>query len=172
MSDRPSNIKVPLITKRLAARLERHKAKLPPFLPLFNRVFVYPVEEDDQPDTTAGGIVLARTTKQRLGAQRGILCAAGPAAYEQLWPYGVSIGDYVITMRLSPWERFYVDKEGHPHHILILYASDITASEDLLTAHDKGDLWMEMAPDGEVSVCDRETGARDRKDPEEPEYGV
>jgi co-chaperonin GroES (HSP10) len=163
--------KVPIMTPRLAARLERHKAKLPPFLPLFNRVFVYPVEEDDQPDTTAGGIVLARQTKRRLGAQRGILVAMGMQAADVLYSYGVNIGDYVITMRLSPWSRFYVDQSGHPHSVLILYASDITASEDLLTAHEKGDVWFEMNEQGETRLETRE-GPRQRKNSEDPDDGV
>jgi co-chaperonin GroES (HSP10) len=165
------SLKVPIMTPRLAARLERHKAKLPPFLPLFNRVFVYPVEEDDQPDTTAGGIVLAHTTKQRLGAQRGILCAAGMQAMDTLYSYGVNLGDYVITMRLSPWSRFYVDREGRPHSVLILFASDITASEDLLSAHEKGDVWFEMNETGETHLETRE-GPRTRKETDDPEDGV
>lgn len=175
------SLKVPILTPRLRERLLFHKAKLPPFLPLFNRVFVWPIREnaaDDIAATVAGPdgkevkIHRPRKSNEKLNAQRGILVAAGLQAMDYLYSHGVNIGDYVITQRLCPWERAYVDRETKKEQsVMILFASDITASEDLLTAHEKGDLWFEMNEAGETHIETRE-GARARKDAENPDDGV
>lgn len=164
MSTRPGSVVVPLKPPRLMARLEYYKAKLPPFAPQFDRVFVYPIDTADQPTATAAGIILADVTKERANAQRGLLIMAGAKGVEELYSHGIGIGDIVITARLSPWSRMWLDPEGRQHRVLILTAGDITASEDLATAYDKGDFWMELDPEGRVHICDRDD-ARDRNDP-------
>lgn len=155
---------VPIEPPLLKARIEAYKVPLPPFQPVTDRILVYPLQKADQPDMTAGGIVVADVTKNKVGAQRGLLVRAGPIAIEQLYSHGIALGHIVITARLSPWERSYLDIKGHPHSVLVLRASEVVGSEDLLTAFDRGDLWMEMArTSGEVLICDRESD-RERKD--------
>jgi hypothetical protein len=175
------SLKVPIMTPRLKARLEFHKARLPPFLPLFNRVFVWPIREDakDEVASTVAGpdgkevkILRPQLNNTKLNAQRGILVAAGMKAMEYLYSHGINLGDYVITQRLSPWERAYVDRDTkREQSVMILFAPDVTASEDLLTAHENGDVWFEMNEAGEIHLETRE-GPRARKETEDPEDGV
>jgi len=162
---------VPFMPPRLKARLEHYKIELPAFAPTFDRIFVAPLDTADQPDTTAGGIVIARQTQQQYGAQRGLLVMAGAKAIEQLYAHGIAIGDIVITARLSVWERQYMAK-GRPHKVLIVRASEIVGSEDLQAAYEKGDLWLEMnVAEGSVALADRENGERKRSDPQDSYEG-
>lgn len=164
----PAHINLPLWPARLKARLEYYKAELPPFYPVFDRIFVYPLEAADQPETTAGGIVLAQQTKAKYGAQRGILVMAGMKAVEQLYSHGINIGDVVITARLSPWERSYISRDKRPHKVLVLRASEVVASEDLYNQYETGDFAMCLDPrDGSVTLDERT-----RVDPPENDEGI
>lgn len=146
---------IPLVPPKLKKRMETYDIDLPAFIPTFDRIFVYPLKAKAEADTTAGGIVVADATRERLVSQVGVLISAGPKAIEQLYSYGIGIGDIVMTSRLSPWQRDYFAK-GRPHHILILRASEVVGCDDLQRAYEAGDLWYEMAADGSVVVCDRE----------------
>lgn len=163
----PASVGMPLMSKMLKARCEHFKAPLPPFHPVFDRIFVYPLKDKEQPEKSPGGIYLAPRTRERVGAGRGLLMAAGPKAVEQLYGHGIGVGHIVIVARLSMWERsYFADKVEHT--VLVLRASEVVASEDLMTAYEKGDLWMEMQPaTGEVTWADRESGSRVRSDPED-----
>ena len=147
--------------------MKQYGIELPAFHPVFDRCLVYPLEKADQPDSTAGGVILAEQTKQRLGAQRGVLIMAGPKAYEQLYGHGIAIGDIVITARLAPWERGYFSETKRPHRVLVLRAADIVGSEDFKSQLDAGELHMAMDEDGFVHV-----GDRCRLDPEEDVEGT
>ena len=168
----------PHLPPKLKARMEEYGIVPPNFSPVFDRVFVYPLDRADQPDKTAGGIVLPEMTKARLGAQRGVLVGAGPKAIEVLYSHGIVLGDIVISARLSPWERTYaarssvLDPEtGQPlvsiHRVLVLRAEDIVGSEDLLTAYERGELVLEMDETGHVQLADRE-----RIDPGEEDRSI
>lgn len=157
------------------ARMEHYKAKLPPQAALLDRVFVYPLDldEGDQPTKTAGGIVLAPQTLNRMGAQRGLIVDMGPVAAEQLYAMGVECGDIVITARFSRWERTYIADDKTIHRVMICTAGEITGSEDLQVKLAEGDVWYEMDEDGNVEVAVRgEEEARKRNDPGRREYGV
>jgi co-chaperonin GroES (HSP10) len=167
-ADLPEFVNLPLIPRRLKARLEYYRAELPPFVPIFDRIFVYPLDTADQPETTAGGIVLAKQTKEKLGAQRGILVMAGAKAMEQLYSHGVNIGDIVITARLSPWERSYYSKDKRPHRVLVLRAAEVVADEDLYDKYESGDWALRLnVADGTVTLDDRV-----RVDPPENDEGI
>lgn len=154
----------------LKRRLEHFKLTPPPFAPTFDRIFVMPLEDADN-DKTEGGIVVPNQVKDELSSGKGLLVAAGPKAIEQLYGYGITLGHMVLTARFSPWERkFMVD--GKVSEALLLRASEVTGSYDLQKALDAGDLWMEMDPDGSVSICDREAGTRKRTDPEDSAEGI
>jgi co-chaperonin GroES (HSP10) len=163
----PPSIRIPLRTAKLEARMKEHGIEFPRFAPAFDRVFVYPLDKQTQPDTTAGGIVLAEQVKQKLVAQVGVLIMAGPKAIEELYGHGISIGDVVVTARLSPWERTYFSKTNRPHRILLLRASEVVGSEDLLESYESGELFMEMDSNGRVSIADRE-----RIDPPQGDEGI
>lgn len=176
MSD---SIKVPTMTPRLRARLDYFKVEPPPWMPLHDRVFVIPVgakdEEDGRtvvgPDGKEVKIAFAGQTKDTYAAQKGLIVAAGAAGWEQLYSMGLSIGDLVVTNRLSRWEKAYSVK-GKPYSVLIVRAGEITAGIDAYDAFEKGDLWYEMDREtGKVSVCDREQ-PRDRNDPENSDDGT
>lgn len=160
-------IRIPLRPAKLEARMKEHGIEFPRFAPAFDRVFVYPLDKQTQPDATAGGIILAEQVKQKLVAQVGVLIMAGPKAIEELYGHGISLGDVVVTARLSPWERTYFSKANRPHRILLLRASEIVGSEDLLDAYESGELHMEMNSDGRVTVADRE-----RIDPPQGDEGI
>lgn len=163
----PEPMRVELRPSKLKQRMEHYKIELPRSQPVFDRVFVYPLDDKDQPDTTAGGIVLAEQTKAKLGAQRGVLVMAGPKAVEQLYSHGISIGDIVWCARLSPWDRHYFSATRRWHRVLVLRSSEIVSSEDLDEALTTGDLFMEMSGDGRVQL-----NGRERVDPPENDEGT
>lgn len=160
-------LRIPHMPERLRQRMAEHGIELPRFAPCFDRIYVYPLDKATQPDSTAGGIILADSTKQKLAAQMGVLIMAGPKAVEELYGHGISIGDVVVTARLSPWERSYFSKTNKPHRILVLRASEVVGSEDLFEAYESGDLYMEMDDAGRVSIAERE-----RIDPPANDEGI
>ncbi len=164
---RPPPVKIPFMPDKLKKRMIEHKIELPQFAPAFDRVFVYPLDKQTQPDKTAGGIVLPESQKQKLVAQLGVLIMAGPKAIEELYGHGISLGDVVVTARLSPWERTYFSKTHQPHRILLLRAAEVVGSEDLLEAFESGELYMQMDDAGRVTICDRE-----RVDPPSGDEGI
>ncbi len=153
----------------LRKRLEHWKIDPPTFAATYDRIFVYPLE--DAPDKSAGGIVLPGEMTDKLSSQRGLLMKAGPKGIEQLYSHGISLGHIVVCARFSPYQRQYMSR-GKVHDMLVLRASEVLGSEDLQTAYDNGDMWMEMAPDGTVELCDREAGTRKRADPEDNPEGI
>ncbi len=162
-------IAIPTMPPLLRKRLEFWKIKPPTFAAVFDRIYVYPLE--DAPTVTKGGIELAGQTKAKLASQRGLLMKAGPKAIEQLYAHGISLGHIVVCARFSPYERTYM-AEGEMHSMLLLRASEVLGSEDLQTAYDNGDAGLEMHPDGHVEYTDREGGARKRVDPEDNVEGI
>lgn len=163
----PSSLVMPLITPKLQARIEEYNIEMPACAPVFDRIFIYPTDKADQPDTTAGGIVLPDTTKTRMGAQRGVLIMAGPKAVEELYSHGITVGHIVLVARFSPWDRVYFSRSGRMHRMMVLRAAEVVGSEDLLRAYESGELRMEMTPDGRVALHDRE-----RIDPPTNDEGV
>lgn len=162
---------VDLLPKKLRARLEHFKAELPTFQPVYDRVFVYPLETYGQPDKTAGGIIIAEQQRRRLAAQVGLLIGAGVKAIEELYGHGVELGDIVMMARFSHWERGYFGRDNKEHRIYILQAGEIVGSEDLKTRIDEGDIWMEMSrADGKVMFNERD-GDRQRSDPPRIDLG-
>jgi co-chaperonin GroES (HSP10) len=163
----PPPLRMPFIPPKLAQRMKDHGIELPPFAATFDRIFVYPLDKATQADTTAGGIVIPNEHKQKLAAQLGVLVSAGPKAVEELYGYGISLGDIVVTARLSPWERAYLSKAGRPHRILLLRAAEVVGSEDLAQALESGELYMQMDHEGHVTIAERE-----RIDPPTGDEGV
>ncbi len=162
---------IPAGPPRLKARLEYFRAELPSFQPVYDRVFVYPLDTYGQPDKTAGGIIIADSTKRRLAAQVGLLVAAGIKAREELYSHGIELGDIVLLARFSHWERGYFSKDKlREHRVSIVQAGEIVASEDLKSRMDSGDVWMEMDQEGKTTFHDRE-GERDRTDPPQIDLG-
>jgi co-chaperonin GroES (HSP10) len=156
-------LQVPTMPALLKARLEFFKITPPNFAPVFDRIFVAPLE-DKEMEETAGGIKLAAVTKAKLSSQRGLLMGAGAKAVEELYAHGISLGHIVVCVRFSPHERSYMTG-GHMHSMLLLRSSEVIGSEDLQIAYDKGDAYLEMASDGEVAFCTRDEGSRARVDP-------
>jgi co-chaperonin GroES (HSP10) len=173
MSESPRRVHLHVMPPLLKARLDFYKLKVPHFAPAFDRVYVMPLEEADQMDTTAGGIVLSDQTKQSLGAQRGLLVAAGAKALEELYSMGIGLGHRVYTMRFSRWVRSFQSPEDKKFYKTgIFTAGEVMGSEDLFEHLQNGDLWYELdTKTGDVEICDREE-KRERRDPAPREYGV
>ena len=83
--------------------------------PLDDRVVVEPIEAEE---TTAGGIVLPDTAKEK--PQRGTVVAAGPGKKDE--PLTVKVGDNVLYSKYAGTE---ISHEGKTY--LILRESDIVA---------------------------------------------
>lgn len=166
-------VAIPVMPPRLKERLRYYDKKAPHFAPAFDRVFIIPLDDADQADSTAGGIVLAQQTKDKLGAQRGLLVAGGAKAIEELYSMGIGLGDVVYTMRFSRWERTYQSKEDKNfYRVLIVTSGEVCASEDLHRAFEDGEYEYRLDIDtGDVEVHDREN-VRPRQDPAPREYGV
>lgn len=173
MSEEKRKVTLSVMPNMLRERLKFYDKKMPHFAPAFDRVFVIPLEDADQQDTTAAGLHLAQETKTKMGAQRGLLVAAGAKAMEELYSMGIGLGHRVMTMRFSRWQRTYQSKEDKRfYQVLICTAGEIAASEDLYDQLEKGELFFELdVESGSVCIEDRE-GARERRDPAPREYGV
>jgi chaperonin GroES len=89
--------------------------------PLADRVIVEPLDRDD---TTAGGILLPETAKEK--PQEGLVLAAGPGRWDEdgkkRVPLEVSINDRVVFAKYSGTEIKHGDKK-----LLILGEKDILA---------------------------------------------
>ena len=91
--------------------------------PLGGRVIVEPIEQDE---TTAGGIILPETAKEK--PQEGKILAAGPGDRDEAGeriPMEVKVGDKVLYAKYSGTE---VKVDGKK--LLILRESDILAKID------------------------------------------
>ena len=89
--------------------------------PLADRVIVEPLERDE---TTAGGILLPETAKEK--PQEGLVIAAGPGRWDEEGknrvPLEVSVNDRVVYAKYSGTEIKMGDKK-----LLILGEKDILA---------------------------------------------
>lgn len=152
---------------RLARRMAEFGIELPSFAPIYDRVFVYPTDDSDQPEKV-GELYLAQSTKNRMGAMRGVLMAAGPRAVEQLYSHGISIGDMVLCARFSTWDRAYLGaSKSRVHRMMVLRSAEIVGGEDLMDAYQRGELRMVMDHEGGVRLHDRP-----RIDPPENDEGI
>lgn len=143
------------VTPLLAARIKQYGLILPKFRPVYDRLLVYPLESKDQSETFAGtSIIKPRVTQENLGASRGVLVKAGPAALDVLWAHGFELGHIVLTARFSPWERKY-DGGGTIHRVLVLRVSDLVGSEDLEDDVLDGHVDFEKDDDGHLRIKDR-----------------
>jgi chaperonin GroES len=91
--------------------------------PLGGRVLVEPIEQEE---TTAGGIILPETAKEK--PQEGMILAAGPGDRDEdgeRIPMEVKVGDKVLYAKYSGTE---VKLDGRK--LLILRESDILAVVD------------------------------------------
>jgi chaperonin GroES len=91
--------------------------------PLGGRVLVEPIEQEE---TTAGGIILPETAKEK--PQEGMILAAGPGDRDEAGeriPMEVQVGDKVLYAKYSGTE---VKMDGRK--LLILRESDILAVID------------------------------------------
>lgn len=162
---------IPVAQRAVATPLLLHRIKqfdlvLPKGRPVYDRIYVYPLEDKDQNEKYDGSVLYkADRVKNKFGASRGVLVKAGIKACEQLWSHGIELGHIVIVARLSPWERKYEGK-GREHTVLVLRASEIVSSEDL-----EDDILDECVgfsyADGRLSLEDRP-----RVDPDENDEGI
>ncbi len=154
------------MTPLLAERVEKFGIVLPRARPVYDRMFVYPLEGRDESDTFAGtGIIKPKESKDLYGASRGVLVKAGMGALELLWSHGVELGHIVLVARLSPWVRKYEGK-GKIHQVLVLRASELVGSDDLENDVIEGHVGFSCV-DGRLEILDRP-----RRDPEENDEGI
>lgn len=140
----------------------------------FDRIVVFQVPEDKAARETfsKGGIVIK--TEQRSAAEeaetpRGVIVSAGLQALDYLRGHGIGLGHMLWVARHSPW-RHEVDRDanGKVIQFLFLRAGDIVGSETLMDQIEKGDVSVEVQPDGKHVYHFKNEAARPRFDP--PSY--
>jgi len=155
------------MTPLLAHRIAQFGISLPKTRPVFDRIFVYPLEGKEETETFEGtSIVKPTKSKDLYSASKGILVKAGLGALDILWSHGIEIGHIVLVARLSPWERKYEGKKSI-HKVQVLRASEVVGSDDLEDDVIDGAIKFEFNEDMRLAIADRE-----RIDPEETDEGI
>lgn len=95
-------------------------------------------------------IIMPETSKKRVEEEtpRGVLVSAGLRALDCLRSNGIDLGHIVSFIRQAPWRMPIENVAGADFHLLILRAGDITGSEDLRVAIERGECslqWDEEA---------------------------
>lgn len=101
--------------------------------PLFDRVLVWQLSEDEG-DTYNGGLILKTETQKKrelVEAPRGVIVGAGLGALDVLRSNGVDIGHTVGFTRLAPFRRPIGVFAGVPLALIVLHVGDLVDSEDL-----------------------------------------
>lgn len=143
------------MTPLLAHRIEEYGLVFPSTRPVFDRIFVFPLESDSDNEKFEGSsLYKSEKSKARLGASRGVLIKAGMGALEQLWSHGIELGHIVLTARLSPWERSYAAR-GRIYSVLVLRASEVVGSEDLEMDVAEGCVNYRWGEDGRLELAER-----------------
>ena len=139
---------------------------------VFLRVHVWQIADGDNGESEdekffKGTNILkpqAVQSNDRARAPRGVLISAGLEAMDFLVSNGMQLGDIVWFTRVSPWRR-PVDGDGvKTTEIVILYASDIIASETLAERIRNGAKYAQ-AKDGGHEFIDADGKSWARKDP-------
>lgn len=147
--------KLPLMPPKLEARIAEYKMVLPPFVALYDRVFVYPLDDADQPKVSEGGIIMPEVAREKLGAQRGVVVSWGVKAAEEMTSHGVGLGDIVVLTRFSTWQRPYF-AANRWHRVFVVQSGEIAGSEDLKGEFDRGEIWMDLDTEtGGVTLHER-----------------
>lgn len=154
--------------------IKEHKIPKWPYEAGFDRIIVFQIPEDKAARETfsPGGLIVK--TEQRNAAEeaetpRGVLCSAGLGARDVLRSHGIGLGHMLWVARHSPW-RHEVDRDadGKVIQFLFLRVGDIVGSETLKAQITKGDVSIEVQPDGKHVYQFKNEGARPRFDP--PSY--
>ncbi|MEK7063745.1 MAG: co-chaperone GroES [Patescibacteria group bacterium] len=84
--------------KKVAVKSSRSTA---PIVPLNDRVLVRPLSADDMATTTASGIIIPDSAKEK--PEQGTVIAVGPGKWEdgKRTPVGVSVGHKVVVREYS-----------------------------------------------------------------------
>lgn len=101
--------------------------------PLFDRVLVWQISEDEGETYNGGVIVKTEVARKRelVEAPRGVIVGAGLGALDVLRSNGVDIGHTVGFTRLAPFRRPIGVFAGVPLALIVLHVGDLVDSEDL-----------------------------------------
>ncbi len=134
-----------------------------PFLPVYKRVVIDPVEAEE---VTRGGIIIPQTAQTR--ANRGRLIAAGLQALDILASHGIKLGDTVLIGKYAgvwqDWTPESATSVGEVKHLLLAQVDDILCSEGLAERVKSGDVSCEANDRGRFSLVEKGQ-ALDRYDP-------
>lgn len=124
---------------------------------VYDRVLVwqFPDEKVGKETYGDGPIVKATSTVDRISQSipRGLVVSAGLGALDALRANGVDVGHVVFFCVNSPY-RLPLDDHDQ-HHLCLLRAGDLVASEDLAQALDRGEVNI-VERDGEHLLLDGE----------------
>ena len=119
--------------------------------PLWDNVVLWriPAKEEEE---TAGGIIIPQIAQGEV-THKGVLLAAGLKALDELYAYGIEIGDIVWFGRYAGDDRTIEERQAGQvskklASVLTLKSSELTHDEDLADRLAKGDLSIERDGDG------------------------
>jgi hypothetical protein len=103
---------------------------------LFDRIFVFPIDQFDGADTYAPGGSIHRAESKKLRdmqeGNRGILISAGLTAADRLASHGVGLGHVVTTNKNVPFARRCERlADGTEMFYLVMREADLAGSESL-----------------------------------------
>lgn len=161
------------MTSLLDAAIKEHKIPRWPYEAAFDRIVVYmiPEEKAQRKTYSAGGLIEMpedRQSAEKAVTPRGIVVAAGLQAQDVMRSHGIGLGHMVWVARHSPW-RHQVDRvEGKDIEFFFLRVGDIVGSETLQEQIRKGEVTIDVQPDGTHRYQFAKESSRPRFDP--PSY--
>ena len=148
-------VNVPLVPELLAERIEQLKIVMPPWAPIGDRVFGWPLPEGET-QQRVGAIHMPPEAQRKHAGQCGIILKMGARAHEELFSHGIEVGHLVLYALFSPRTRQYASPQG-VHTVVLMRSGDILGSEELQDAYDAGHVWLTRdCKTGRVELNDRE----------------
>lgn len=99
----------------------------------FDRILVWQIAMQKGDTFEEGGLIAMPDTvkaKERNKAPHGIIVSAGLLALDQLVSNGMNVGHRVLFCHSAPYFVRYDTIDGQHHHLVVLKAGDVIASED------------------------------------------
>lgn len=124
---------------------------------LFDRIFVFPIDQFDGIDTLTDGSPIQRPNLTKLKdlqeGNRGVLISAGLTAADRLMSHGVELGSVITTNKNVPFARRCERlADGTEMFFLVMREADLAGSETLAQQIREGEKRIEDAGDaGEYS---------------------
>ena len=130
---------------------------------LFDRIHVFPLDFEDDPTKTKGGIYVPEVTQMRgvQTAHRGVLISMGLTAADKCTSHGVELGDVVRTIRNAPHAQECARLTMCPMFYLVMRDADLTSDESQEERLRSGEISI-IDEGGDHSICYQIEGRKKR----------